>query len=109
MVIVPVRAAPAFAATENVTVPLPLPLAPNVTAIQTTSLVAVHAHTPAPKTAIGVPTPPAAVKASLVRLIEYEQTPAWLTVNVNPSTVRVPTRAAPLLAAIRKSIVPLPL
>src|SRR5438105_7565838 len=106
---VALRLTPVLGAMLRVSVPLPAPLAPDVTAIQPTSLVAVHAHAPVPETAIGAPTPPAAVKVSLVRLSEYEQLPAWLTVNVNPSTVRVPTRAAPLFAAIRKLIVPAPL
>jgi hypothetical protein len=44
MLIVPVRAAPVFAAAENPTVPFPLPLAPLVTVIQPDSLSAVHAH-----------------------------------------------------------------
>ncbi len=42
----PVRSAAAFALAANVTVPLPVPVTPPVTAIQPASLLAVHAHPP---------------------------------------------------------------
>ena len=58
--IVPVRAAPVLAATVNITVPFPLPVAPDVTVIQGTVLLADHAHPDGDVTAIGVPGPPAA-------------------------------------------------
>jgi hypothetical protein len=58
--IVPLRAAPVLAATVNVTVPFPLPVAPDVTAIQGTVLPADQAHPGGDVTAIGVPAPPAA-------------------------------------------------
>ena len=48
IVSVPVRSAPELAATENVTVPLPLPLAPDAIVIHVAPLVAVHAQ-PAPR------------------------------------------------------------
>jgi hypothetical protein len=41
---VPDLAAPAFGKTRKPTVPLPEPLAPDVTVIQDTRLVAVHGH-----------------------------------------------------------------
>ena len=44
MVAVPLRAAPVFARMLNVTLPLPLPVAPEVTVIQVALLVVVHAH-----------------------------------------------------------------
>ena len=44
MVIVPVRCAPSFNRTANVTVPFPLPVSGEVSAIQFTSAAAVHAH-----------------------------------------------------------------
>jgi hypothetical protein len=59
-VIVPVRAAPVFAATLNSTVPFPLPLAPDVTVIHDALLTAVHVQVLAVETATAVPGPPAA-------------------------------------------------
>ena len=57
---IPVLAAPVFAATVNVTVPLLVPLAPELIVIHAAPLVAVHWHPPAAETVIGVPAPPAA-------------------------------------------------
>jgi len=56
---VPVRAAPAFAATANATVPLPLPVAPDVMVIHGALLLAVHAQ-PAVVVTSELPVPPAA-------------------------------------------------
>ena len=47
-----------FAATLNVAVPLPLPLAPDVIVIHDALLCAVHAQPPAADTDIGPPAPP---------------------------------------------------
>ena len=58
-VIVPLRAAPPFAATENVTVPLPLPEAPCVMLTKLALLVAVHVH-PVPAVTGTDPEPPSA-------------------------------------------------
>lgn len=44
MVTTPVRATPVFAATLNDTEPMPDPVAPLVTVIHSTLLVALHAH-----------------------------------------------------------------
>jgi hypothetical protein len=57
----PVREAPVLAATVNVTDPLPLPLAPDVTVIHAAPLVALHWHVLAAETVTGVPAPPAAL------------------------------------------------
>ncbi len=60
IVSVPERAGPSLAATKKVTVPLPLPAAPEVMVVHWTVLEAVHAQ-PAPAvTVMGVPAPPAA-------------------------------------------------
>lgn len=57
IVIVPVRGMPVmFASKLNCTVPLPVPLAPAVTAIQEAPLTAVHAH-PAPAVTATEPDP----------------------------------------------------
>ena len=44
MVMVPWRSGPVFPGTEKMTVPLPLPLLPEVMVIQEALLTAVHAH-----------------------------------------------------------------
>ena len=59
MVMVPVRAAPVFAATLNATVPLPLPLAPAVTVIHAALPLAVQLH-PSPAVTATVPVSPGA-------------------------------------------------
>lgn len=73
MVNVPLRALALFAAMVNWTLPLPLPLAPEVTVIQAAPLVAVHAQPAAVVTATGNPAPPAAAIDWLVGAIVYEQ------------------------------------
>ena len=60
MVNVPVRWPPVFAATVNVTEPLPLPLEPVVTMIQLALLTAVQAQPDGAVTATGPPVPPEA-------------------------------------------------
>ena len=65
-VIVAVREAVlAFAATENATVPLPLPLAPDVTVTHAAELVAVHAQ-PDDELTLNEPVPPLAATDWLV-------------------------------------------
>jgi hypothetical protein len=71
-VIVPVRAAPVFAATEKFTAPLPDPLAPEVMVIQESLLRAVQLHPEAAVTET-LPTPPLIEKGRLAGLIEKEQ------------------------------------
>jgi hypothetical protein len=60
MVTVPERAAPPLAATAIVTVPLPVPLAPDAIEIHETLLAAVHAHPAEAVTDTEVPVDPAA-------------------------------------------------
>ena len=55
MVSVPTRARPVFAAAFTVTVPLPLPLAPDVIVSHDALLVVVHAHPEAADTATLIP------------------------------------------------------
>lgn len=52
--------------------------------------------------------PPEAATGCDDGVIEYEQPPAWLTVNVCPAMVAVPVRAAPLFAWIVICTPPLP-
>jgi hypothetical protein len=108
MVSVPVLGPTALDATLKLTVPLPLPLAPDAIVIHVALLVAVHAQPPAVETATGVPAPPAIGKDWLLGLMEVEQFADCVTVNVCPAMVSVPVRAAPVLAAMAKLTVPLP-
>ena len=58
IVSVPVRALPEFDATLKVTVPLPVPLLPDVIVSQPALLAAVHGHPDAADTATELPAPP---------------------------------------------------
>ncbi len=60
IVTVPVRAADVLAATVKPTVPLPLPVAPEVTTIHGSSLLALHGQPAGVVTATGDPEPPSA-------------------------------------------------
>jgi hypothetical protein len=72
IVTVPLRAAPVFAATFRVTLPLPIPLAPALTVIQDAFDVAVHAQPAGAVTMIGAPAPPADESDCVVGLMMYE-------------------------------------
>ncbi len=72
VVIVPVRAEPVFAVTENETVPFPVPLAPDVMVIQGTLLTAVHVQ-PAAEIILKLPFPPVAGIVALVEDKVYAQ------------------------------------
>ena len=114
MVSVPLRAPAVLAATLYVTVPLPVPLAPAVIVSHAGLLLdAVHVHPELVDTATVRPVAAAALADRVVGLIEYvhDGAPgaAWLTVNVWPPMVAIPTRAAPVLAAAFNVTVPLPL
>src|SRR5262249_51591446 len=65
IVIVPLRAAPVFAATEYVTVPLPVPLLPAVIVIHDALLAAVHAHVVADAVTVTLPVVAAAAGDAL--------------------------------------------
>jgi hypothetical protein len=73
MVSVPLRAAPVLAATLNPTEPLPVPLAPDVTVIHATVLVAVHAQV-APLVTVTVPVLAVAGALRLLGAMAYVQT-----------------------------------
>jgi hypothetical protein len=104
----PVRTLPVFAAAENATAPLPLPLAPWLMVSHESPVDAVHAQ-PAPMvTAIDGPTPPAAAIVALEGFSDAAHEPAWFTVNVWPAIVAVPLRAAPVFAAAVIVTLPFP-
>ena len=110
IVSVPVRlVVTVFAATSNVTEPLPDPVAPAVTVIHAALLAAVHAQPVAAVTLLP-PLPPAAVKDWPTGEIDgAQEAAAWVTVNVAPAMVRVPVRIdATVFAATSKVTEPFP-
>lgn len=99
-----------FAATLNVTVPLPDPLAPAVTTIQLAVLDADHVQPP-PVVTVNEPEPPADGIDCDTGAIEYVQgcAAACVTVNVCPPAVIVPVRCVvAVFAATLNVTVPLP-
>src|ERR1043165_6457828 len=98
IVSVPVRAPPVFAATVNVTVPVPVRVAPLVIVIQLTLLAAVHAQPDCVVTVTGPPVPPSVGNAWLVGLMVYVHPEFCEIVTVFPATVSVPLRAGPVFA-----------
>jgi len=110
MVNVPVRLdATVFAATLNVTEPLPDPVAPPVSVIHGALLAAVQAQ-PVAATTVLPPLPADAANDWLVGKIEGEQgAAACVTVNVAPAIVSVPVRLeATVFAAISNVTRPFP-
>jgi hypothetical protein len=103
IVTVPVRALPVFAATDRLTVPLPVPDAPFTIVIHGTCGVVVHPHVvPDAVTAIdtGPPGSPTLCDVGLIEIVHGGGGAACVTVNARPATVSVALRAiVPLLAA----------
>ena len=90
------------------TVPLPVPLAPEVTAIHESLLDADHVHALLVDT-VTVPVPADASTFWLPGEIEYEHdSAACETVNVSPATVRVPVREPPTFGSTRYPTLPFP-
>jgi hypothetical protein len=81
IVSVVVRELPVFAATENATVPFPVPLAPEVIVSHASALDAVQAHPAAIVTAVEL-LPAPAVSDALVGLNVATHEPVWVTVSV---------------------------
>ena len=111
IVAVPVRLLPGLAATFKVTVPLPLPLAPEATVTHDALLVVVHVQPAAVATVTWTPEAPAATDR-LVGVIDTVQVapadPVWLIVVVAPPTWMLPMRpAVEVFAATAKAIDPL--
>ena len=102
------RAVPLLAPVVQLTVPLPLPLAPEVMVSQGALLVAVHAQPAAAVTAT-LPVAPEAGALALVGAIENVQPVPWFRVKVCPAIVSVPERAPPDIAAAAYWTGPLPL
>jgi len=108
IVSVPERPGPFVEATVKLTVPLPFPLAPDVTVIHDWPLVAVHAQ-PAPDVTDTELLPPAAAIVSESGEMENVHPCPCATVTVCPATVIVPDRAGPVSAATLTFTVPDPL
>lgn len=104
----PVRFGPSFAATLNVTLPLPLPPGPDVTVSHAASLVAVHGQ---PGLVLTATVPDAAalptVRVESSRL--YEHPPVCVTVNAWLPIVSRPTRPKPGFGSAVKVTLPGPL
>lgn len=108
MVMIPVRAAPEFAAAVQNELPFPVPEGDDIV-VHDTDEVVVHAH-PAWVVTMSVPPSPVALTVSESGDTVYVHVPAWFTVNVLPATVKVADRAAdPVLAATVNPVVPEPL
>jgi hypothetical protein len=108
---VPVRGVVAvFAAMLYVTEPLPLPVAPAVTAIHASLLATVHAQ-PVAAVTVNVPVPAAAVGlADAGDIVGTQGAPAWVTVNVLPPIIIVPERGVVVVFAATPYVTePLPL
>jgi hypothetical protein len=106
---VPTRALFVFAAMENVTLPLPLPLVPETIANHGTVLVAAHVQPVVVETAIGEPAPPAAPTDCDVGATDTEQFPAWIIENCSPEIDTLPVRVDPGLAPTENLTLPAPL
>jgi hypothetical protein len=84
-----------------VTLPLPLPLDPEVIAIQLAAQLAVQEH---PAVVVVVTEPvegfaPTDAEPGEIAYEQVEDAPDWVTVNVRPPIVRVPVRdVAPVFA-----------
>lgn len=113
MVSVPVRGDVAvFASIEKATVPLPLPLTPDVMVSQELLLVAVQLQPAAVVTVLLLelaPAPGVSAVGETVKL-QGDGAPAWVTVTVWPATVSVPVRGElAVFAAMENATPPLPL
>jgi hypothetical protein len=108
IVSVPDRAGPVVDATVKLTVPSPLPFAPEVTVIHDALLFAVQVQ-PAPELTVVEPLPPPAGTDWLSGDTVKVQPFPWETVTDWPATTSVPERAGPLSAAAENVTVPEPL
>ncbi len=113
MVSVPVRGEVAvFASIEKATVPLPLPVTPDVMVIQEALLVAVQLQPVAVVTVLLLELAPApgVSDAGETAKLQGDGAPAWVTVTVCPAMVSVPVRGdVAVLAAIENATAPFPL
>jgi hypothetical protein len=107
---VPVRGLPvAFCAMENVTEPIPEPLAPDVIVIHGVVVVAVHGQD-VPETTLNVRLVAIASTAKLLTdTVPMQPVAACVTVTVWPATVNVPVRGLPVaFCAMENETAPMP-
>ena len=104
---VPERAGPVVAATENETVPAPLPPPPDAIVSHGASLLAVHAQ-PAPVATVTVRVPPAGSAEWLSGATSKVQPADCVTLKICPATLSVPARGGPDVGATVKPTVPTP-
>lgn len=71
---------------------MPVPVAPAVTVIQPSLLVADHPHPVDALTVTMLEAPEAPVVVDVGESVDTHETPAWMTVNVCPPIVSVPVR-----------------
>ena len=96
-----------LAAAVKLTVPLPVPVLPEVIVIHGELLLAVQVH-PAEVVTVTLPVPPAAFTFKSVGVTVKVQPDCWLTVKVCPPAVIVPVRGGPAFGCTVKAIAPLP-
>jgi len=108
MVSVPVREAPALAATANSTVAVPVPDEPRTIVIHASLLAAVHEHPAVVLTVVLSVPPDAGADTPPGDKLKAQAVPSWLTVTVRPATTTVPSREAPVFAATENETVPEP-
>lgn len=108
---VPLRAAPPFAATLKVTTPEPLEVGGDTRVIQGAALVVAQLHPADAVTLIDKLLAPPAGAVTVEELSVNAQVgaAAWVIVSVAEPTVTVPIREAPVLAPTTKVTVPAPL
>ena len=107
MVSVALRAGPVVGATENWTVPVPLPEPPLVIVTHDAPLVAAHPH-PAPAVTATVPEPPVcSTERDSGSMLTWQPLP-WVTVKICSPIRREPVRVGPSHAPTRNATVPGP-
>jgi hypothetical protein len=104
---VPERDGPVAAATANVTVPGPLPLAPDAIVIHGCVLDALQSH-PAPPVTFTVRVPPAASTLCASGETSSVQPGDWVTTRAWPAIVTVPVRDGPVVRATVVVTAPVP-
>ena len=102
------RAAPVLAAAVKLTVPLPVPVLPEVIVIHGELLVAVQVHPAEEVVTVMLPVPPAALTFKLIGVTVKSHPDCWLMVKVCPPAVIVPVRGGPAFGCTVKAMVPLP-
>lgn len=108
IVAVPARAGPLFAAAATVTLPLPVPDAPEAIESHGSFAIAVHEQKLAVVTVTSVVLAPDEVACDAGEIEKLHGAGSCAIVNVWPAMVTVPLRAAPVLASAFMVTVPLP-